>query len=717
MDESKPYLARLLACALFITCAASAAEQMDAESTITYPASFFAQYGPISVNDMLNRIPGISLALDGAVSLDGGVIIDNRRGLGAGENQILINGKRVAGKENEGRSQLSRIAASRVDYIEIIRGTSGDMDVRGSGQVINIVLLTAASSASLAAEFKVDRYHNGTFEPGGLLSYSNQIGDLNVLLSIEAASNYEHRVRNETSVHGDGSRNDALHQKETRDQTKYTFNTNLGYVLSENDRIHFNALYSENDPPIEIDRQITDFATTPASLILEREKFVAERDNWEFGGDYEHKFSGNSKYKFLFIVNDRDSSSIRERFFADGSGTPEVKNLFLDSSRRTRERIARTSFTGGLSPSHVVELGFERAQTILDSTLALGIASPTGIPSPAVGGLVPVMLPNANSSVEEMRYEVFAVHNWQINSRMSLESTLLLESSEIIQSGDVSNKRDFSFIRPKLDYRFDITPSLQLRATIAKNVSQLSFSDFVASSNSQDDDQDAVSGNPELVQEKSWQYELNLEYRLPDDGGVLKARFFYHDIEDVIDRVDVSTSPAVLDSAPGNIGDGKRYGLDITASFRFGFIGMPDALLTTVLSLQDSEVTDPFLGIKRRMMMHSRGYARVSYQHDLPALNLNYGFSYYYGLKGNIKRFDIDDLEDYWFDPTMTIFIEKVASHGITIRLQSINSFDGERCRLRTRFDGATIDGIVEEIEKSCSTPGHTVALTIRATI
>jgi len=699
-----------------MACTAFAQEPSNSESTVTYPASYFAQFDPVSVNDMLNRIPGISLVLESTVALDGSEIVDLRRGLGSGENQILINGKRMAGKENEGHSQLSRISASRVDYIELIRGTSGDMDVRGSGQVINIILLATASSSSLAAEFKMDRYHDGTLEPGGLLSFSNQIGDFNFLLSVEADSFYEHRVRSETSVNGDLSRKDALEQKDTRDQTEYTFNMNVGYLLTENDRIHLNALYSENDPPVEIDRQITDFATLPANLLLERENLVAERDDWEFGGDYEHKFNDSNKYKFLIIVNDKDLRSIRERFASDDSGSPEVKTLFLESNTRTRESIARTSYSWGLSDTQDVEIGVERAQTILDSVLALGVAGAAGAPSPAVGGLVPVALPNSNSSVEELRYEAFAVHNWQLNSRMSLETTLLVESSEIKQSGDVSNKRDFDFIRPKLDYRFDITPSLQLRATVSKYVSQLSFTDFVASTNVDDNDQDAVSGNPELVQQKSWQYELNLEYRLPDDGGVLKSRLSYQDIEDVIDRVDVSTSPTALDSAPGNIGDGKRYGLDLNASIRFGFIGLPDAVLTTALSLQDSEVTDPFLGIERRMAMHSRGYARIGFQHDLPSMNLNYGFNYYYGLKGDIKRYDIDDIEDYWFDPNMSIFVEKVALNGITFRLESTNSFDGERCRERTRFDGATIDGIVEEIETSCSTPGHTIALTVRGT-
>ena len=113
------------------------------DSTVTYSAEFFAQFQPYSVNDMLQRIPGINLARGGGStrggpgSSQGG----NRRGLGAGGDQVLINGRRIAGKENEGSSQLSRIPAREVDYIEIIRGTSGDLDVRGGTQVINLSLI------------------------------------------------------------------------------------------------------------------------------------------------------------------------------------------------------------------------------------------------------------------------------------------------------------------------------------------------------------------------------------------------------------------------------------------------------------------------------------------------------------------------------------------------------------------------------------------------
>ena len=156
------------------------------DSTVIYPASYFSQYQTYSVNDMLDRIPGITVARGGGPGPRGGPGSGGGRGLGAGGDQILINGRRIAGKENEGGNQLSRIPSSQVDYIEIIRGTSGDLDVRGGTQVINIVLLEAESSASVAYEVNMDYLQDNTLKPGAKVSVTGQRGDLSYFLSAGA---------------------------------------------------------------------------------------------------------------------------------------------------------------------------------------------------------------------------------------------------------------------------------------------------------------------------------------------------------------------------------------------------------------------------------------------------------------------------------------------------------------------------------------------------
>ena len=54
---------------------------------------------------------------------------------------------------------------------------------------------------------------------------------------------------------------------------------------------------------------------------------------------------------------------------------------------------------------------------------------------------------------------------------------------------------------------------MQLRATVEKEVSQLSFSDFSLSQDNSDDDQNIQGGNPDVVQEQTWRYDVNLAAR------------------------------------------------------------------------------------------------------------------------------------------------------------------------------------------------------------
>ena len=689
--------------------AQQAKPQATDESTVVYEADFFTQYSPVSVNDMIDRIPGISLALNGNRNNRG-----KSRGLGSGEGEILINGQRTTGKNNEGRSQLSRIAADQVDYIEIIRGTSDDMDIRSGGQVVNVVLLNAQTRSSISAEFNMDRLHDGTVDPGAKLSYTGQNGAFNYLFHIEAEPRYENRFTNEFSVDPDGELLETRSQDNLRNQTEYETSVNLGYQF-EKSMVQFNGLFAESNPPTDITRTINDYTTGTLITTIEHEDEIRNRNNWEIGGDYEYKFDSGSKYRFLFIVNDRDFTYTRDRFdvFADS----QEKDLFLFSAGRDRERIGRTSYTFDLGSNQGMEIGIEGAQTIRDSDLRLGLSG-TGITSLAHGGLVPQAVGNANSTVEELRLENFAIHNWQINDRMSLESSLIYETSTITQSGDVTNERDFSFVRPKLDYRFDITQSLQLRTTIEKTVSQLSFYDFSASTDNSDDDQNTQAGNPEIAQEQAWNYEMNLEYRLPNSIGVLNTQLYYRDLTNVIDRIDVSPSATDLQSARGNIGDGKRYGANFDASTRLGYLGVPNALLTLGLSLQDSQVTDPFLGTQRRLRRNGRWFGRANFRHDITEYNFSYGFSYFnFARDGSgLTQIDINDTETDIGEYGLNFFAEKQAFNGVTFRFDIQNANNQIRCRERVRFVGTTAAGIVEEVEDSCNGTGVKYALKIRQT-
>jgi hypothetical protein len=53
---------------------------------------------------------------------------------------------------------------------------------------------------------------------------------------------------------------------------------------------------------------------------------------------------------------------------------------------------------------------------------------------------------------------------------------------------------------------------------------------------------------------------------------------------------------------------------------------------------------------------------------------------------------------------------------GLTYRLEGSNLADFEACAMRRRYDGYLRDGIIEEIERNCSTTGTQYSFRVRGT-
>jgi hypothetical protein len=699
-----------------------AQEVGDDGSTVIYTADYFAQWSPVTAQDMMNRIPGMSSGgggggPGGGFSGGGGGPGGGAggRGLGGGGgDQILIDGKRVAGKSNEANSQLSRISADKVLRIELIRGTATDLDVRAD-QIVNIVLSEALSNRSYSYEANTDLNDDGRLQPGGKFAVNGQYGGLNYLLSAEMEPRNSYQTSFETSVLGDFSPNDTISEERTRDQYTYTTTANLGYEINLDSSVRLNLLYGSADNENEVFRDITNLRVTPNPVEREREDNPGKNRNWEIGGDYELRLANNHLFKALFILNERDDDNTRERFDIATNGNWS-KDLFLNSHSITSEEIVRASYSLPLASGQGVEFGAERAVTTLDSALRLGLRSTGGIASGLHGGLTPQSVSNAVSTVEEVRYEPFVVHNWQLSPRLSLESSMLYELSEITQTGDVFKQRDFNFLKPKADLRFEMRPGLQLRGTVYKTIRQLSFSDFVASSDDRDNDAQTMAGNTNLVQEQVWYADFSTEYRLPQDMGVVDATLSWMKHIDVIERIDVTPPGGSPQSANGNIGDGTMLVFRGNASVRLTQFNMPNLMLISSLEIKDSEIVDPFLGTNRRFQYFDRGRFQMGFRHDIPSARITYGANWNNRFDGNMKRYDVNNIERNEGDPNVSLYAEYVTAQNVRIRFDVRSLTNGNQCRERTRYANKISNSAITEIESYCGTMHRVMSIKINGT-
>ena len=696
-----------LVISLLLTCSllsfGSSAQDSDADtadSTVVYPASYFDQYNPLTLSDMLERIPGISVGRGGPGGGRGGFGGGGDRGLGTGGN-LLINGQRIAGKGNSAQDQLDRISASDVERIEIIRDTSGALNVRGASEVINIILATTLSNSSTTVEMVNRLNHDETFETGGSVAWSQQVGNFQSLINVTARPNYENRDRREVRLSPDGDLLGTLFETTIRDQDEHTFTANMSYGTGPH-RIQFNALASEGDHPRPIRRDFVDYTDEGPVASIQEELVDNKQRNWELGGDYEFSFDNGSRLSLLFVANDEIRDFVRERFEADPADTPLDKNLFIDSRQQRSEFIVQGNYNFSLTDGQSLRIGLELADTQVDSSLFIGSSFGSEPPSPDFGGLSPLpSISNPGTGVQEIRYEGFAFHNWSLSDKSSLESSIVYETSEISQTGVVNKKRDFQFWRPSFDYRYNFSDSFRFRGNVQRQVSQLSFSSFAATTNEEDRDRDALAGNPELEPETGWNYNAELEYRLPGDAGVLSSSVFFADIDNYIGRIDATIDPEEPLSATGNVGPSKRWGWFNRASLRLNRFNLPNAILSGTLGLFDSEIIDPFLNSKQRT--GGRGFGNLSFRQDITDLGLSYGVEYRHNIWGGYYDIDIVTITRTDRQQSLDLFVQKVMFEDWTLRLETDNTLDASECRIRQRFNGTTVDGSLALIQDSCS--------------
>jgi len=375
----------------------------------------------------------------------------------------------------------------------------------------------------------------------------------------------------------------------------------------------------------------------------------------------------------MFVVNRRENDDdIVQDLFSNNRSSRLFSSVADYDEGETIVRSAITSVLG----RHTLEYGAEAAFNTLDRTFAFNND------------------PLANAVVEEDRYELFVTHSMQLTDRFSLQSALTQEYSAIFQDRDgQTNERSFNYLKPRIELRYDLTPADQFRLLTERTVSQLNLNEFVASRNVDDD---LINfGNPDLEPEKTWSYSLSYERRFADDGGSVELKASYEDISDHIDKILIG----IDDSGIGNIGSAWKKNLEVNINTRFGFIGLPSAVLTFSYTYEDSETTDPFTGEKRRLRFSTPDYFQVNFRHDVEGTNFAYGFNAH-RRSGRIRQ-DVSLYEDTDFEIHLgSAFVEYNFTPNLRVRFAGAHFLnDDGRVFDKIFYEGNIADGVIRRID------------------
>jgi len=690
--RSCPHIAIVSLPILTGAAAPTKAAETDSAALTTYDQSFFAAYNAVTAEDLLRRIPGIQDLLNFEPDQD-------TRGFGSSGSPFLFNGRRLSGKANDPIAALKRIQARQVLRVEIIRGSVPGLDVRigDDGVLVNVVLEETLQSSYGSWEASVSYFTSGAWKPGGNFSYAGDYGALAYSLAIEAVPERSvDRTRDTHFLPPDPRPIGRVVLGNRERSTSYAATAGLTYAFANGDTANLNGRY--NKEPERSETRTDTFAISAAgietytvnTLLLEDESGDV---SWEIGGDYEHGFNGGDSFRALFVVTEEKWPSLTD-FYRTPAGGTTVHAMRQDERPHRTEKIARGTYTWAVAPGRALELGGEVALNTHDQ-MNLQFEDRWGV-------LTVVPLFNSAAKVSETRLESISRYTWQVTPAFYAEAAIDSEYSRLRQRGiDVNTSRDFFFVKPRLDLRYDATPSLQVRGRILRTIGQLDFGDFVSSIDSEDVRIGVIqAGNPALVPEKTWTFETTGEYRLPADQGSLSVRVFYNAISDAVDKVLIAPEIA----GTGNIGDGRSYGAEAKLGMRLGWLGLPGASIDASGLVQDSSVRDAFTGLRRPLQEFQSYQWLVSFRHDLAWNNLAYGVT----VDGEDAQYesDIDFIHWLHHKPEATAFVE-MRAFELTLRVEASPL---RRLTTRDRFLylGNRVDGVLrrQELRRQSSDAG-----------
>lgn len=632
----------------------------SATSAEVYPADFFTRFAPRTAVDMLTQVPGF--VIRGGGDDDG----NEERGLGQASTNVLVNSQRLSGKSEDTLTQLSRIPAGNVLRIEIVDAAT--LEVPGlTGQVANIFVKSSGLSGNYAYRLEGRPHFSDPMFTRFDTSLNGKAGKLEYTLGLSNLANRGAAGGMTQITRADGalieSRDDAL--KLNFDQPKLSVALKLDGPGSS--IANFNASYRKVFFKVFLEDQ----RIRPGGVNLAR-SFRENEDayNYEIGGDLEFKL-GPGRLKLIGLDRFHYSGYSQQSVFTFADPSPSTGDKFVQNAD-IGEKIGRAEYSWKLAGADW-QLSTEAAFNTLDNLATLFTLG-------AGGDFVEIPFPGGSGGVKEDRYESILSFSRPLSSRLSLQLTGGAEFSRLSLTGSNANSRQFWRPKGSLSLAWAPAKGIDISFKAKRRVGQLNFGDFLARVFL--DNNNANSGNGELIPPQSWEFELETKKSL-GKWGTTTLRLFDYRIEDLVDIIPIGSDGESL----GNIASARRQGASWNSTFQLAPLGLKGAKLDATIYFEKSRVRDPLTGILRPISQTQDRAIELDFRHDIPKSNWAYGFSfgnYHFQNYYRLSEVGVD-----WEGPNwLGIYAENKNVLGLTVRV-AINNVLNARNKLdRIVYDG-----------------------------
>ena len=605
--------------------AVAAQSPAPADPNVTpYEPSYFTEFRPVTALDMIGRIPGFQF--------DGGT---SARGFAGTAGNVLIDGERPPTRSDALSTVLSRIPASQVLRIDIVRAGAGGVDMQGKAVVANVIRRPDAGVTG-AMSTSVTLTDQGLFQRSvGIQAQRQRDGrSMDGSFRYNSGSQEIDSIRERRNPAGDVTLiglDDGKFEYSSAEATGVYEGPFGGGRIRANGLINFNgSMYGGTETlilPGGMESSGSDAVRWRGEAGLRWTRSLPRGMNLELVG--------------FQSITDNDNTSQ----YDTPSFTSDILSDQLSGESILSATLKFADLETGLGDVGF-EAGTEAALNWVDTASAYTFDDN------------PLLLPGDDTRVEELRSETFVTARWAAQANLSVEANLRYELSHITATGTAGEgETTLGYLKPRLNLTWTPAPRNTVTFKLEKNVDQLSFGAFTASA--------AFStgifgrGNPDIRPAQVWLANARYE-RLFDRQGSFVAEFTHEDFSDVLGVVLIQevppggTTPLTF-NITRNVGTATRDKLALSGRLPLDRLGLEGGILSGQVYYRWSNTTDPVTFEDRRLSGEQVAGWALALSQNLVAERISWSVSASSGSEG--RSYGPSTLSNSRSNPTASLSI------------------------------------------------------------
>ena len=615
-----------------------------------------------SAEDLLRQIPGITVDLEGNVSLRGSEGV-----------RFLINGRPSGIVGSDPATYLKSLPSASIERVEVITNPGAAFDPEGTAGIINIVLKKKQDDG-FNVSVNLNAGTNNKYD--GNVDLNWRVGKFNSFAGV--AGRYDERFfrgfREQTGTLGDSTFSRSFDFNGDRVRQSQLFKLGTEYALSPLATIGVQGnLQLETGDNSNL--RTTDFFDSEGTLDRTQQRTEtepSEETDWEVQANYTQRFKQEGRrlnFQAQYSQNDEEEIETYDEIIFDAFGAPLSTDL-----QRSPALEGRSQFLAQLDYEQQVgdfklTTGWRSTIQRLEEDAAFQLFRNEAF-------LTVDSLSNLFAYDEDVHalYATFGGTIDKITFNAGLRAEQAYTTSRLLEPNVETFENDYFKVYPSafVGYAFDDNTTLQ--ASYSRRIERpraWALNPFV----DRGDPFNLRAGNPFLLPELINSFELNIQQEY--GKGTFTGGVYYRGLSDIISRITRIQEGGVSLSTRANLDKGRDYGVEIITTYR------PTTKLD--LTVSGNTYRTEIIGNSDDENIDQNGYlfsGNVQGSYRMP-WDVNAQFTYFYRSPGVRPQGRIEAIQSLDVGFRKDILNDKAS---VTLRVTDV--FNQRRYRFTTETGG-----------------------------